>query len=259
LVADIVATAVVFVFSVVFGNSSFYDPYWSIAPIVIAFACLFHYLHLESGEVPMIRQVMVILLTIVWGIRLTWNWAYGWQGLKHEDWRYLNLQQQTGIFWFAVSFLGVHLFPTIIVFLGCLSLYPALISGQADLGWFDALALLITCSAIYVETIADIELHRFRNMRTSNATILTTGVWGWCRHPNYLGEIGFWIGLFIFGFAAQGDFSHYIVAGPVSMILLFTIVSIPMIDKKLINDKPEYAEYSRSTFSLLPFSRWANR
>ena len=41
LIADVLATIVVFIFSVAFKNASFYDPYWSVQPIVIlvAFAC----------------------------------------------------------------------------------------------------------------------------------------------------------------------------------------------------------------------------
>ena len=33
--ADVAATLVVFAFSVAFDNSSFYDPYWSVAPLPI--------------------------------------------------------------------------------------------------------------------------------------------------------------------------------------------------------------------------------
>ena len=35
LIADIAATIVVFIFGRIFRNASFYDQYWSLAPIVI--------------------------------------------------------------------------------------------------------------------------------------------------------------------------------------------------------------------------------
>ena len=35
LIADVVATIVIFAFSVVYKNSSFYDAYWSVIPMVI--------------------------------------------------------------------------------------------------------------------------------------------------------------------------------------------------------------------------------
>jgi steroid 5-alpha reductase family enzyme len=250
-IADLVATVVVFLFSLAFRNSSFYDPYWSIAPIVLVAGFIFY-----SNGAAVLRQLVVALLVITWGVRLTWNWAYGWHGLTHEDWRYTNLQRQTGVFWWPVSFLGIHLLPTIIVFLGCLSLYQALAAGTVPVNAWDGLALLITASAIWLETRADLDLHHFRSTRQSNTEILTGGVWGWCRHPNYLGEIGFWIGIFVFGYAAQGSTANDIAAGPVAMVLLFLFVSIPMIERKLLEDKPDYAEYKQSSFALIPLSGW---
>jgi hypothetical protein len=35
-IADAIATAVIFIFSLIFSNSSVYDPYWSVVPPVIA-------------------------------------------------------------------------------------------------------------------------------------------------------------------------------------------------------------------------------
>ena len=35
LIADIISTVVIFVFSLIFRNASVYDPYWSVQPIVI--------------------------------------------------------------------------------------------------------------------------------------------------------------------------------------------------------------------------------
>ncbi|MCH7742912.1 MAG: DUF1295 domain-containing protein [Proteobacteria bacterium] len=110
-------------------------------------------------------------------------------------------------------------------------------------------------STFWLETQADLGLHHFRNARKNREEILTTGVWGWCRHPNYLGEIGFWIGLFVFGYAAQGTTANDIAAGPITIILLFLFVSIPMIERKLLADKPAYAQYKRSTLALIPISK----
>ena len=92
-IADVAATIVVFAFSVVFNNSSFYDPYWSVAPMVIVAslaACSPG--HSAGGA----RNAVVVLLVFAWGLRLTYNWARGWSGLAHEDWRYVDLRRQFG-------------------------------------------------------------------------------------------------------------------------------------------------------------------
>ena len=76
-----------------------------------------------------------------------------------------------------------------------------------------------------------------------------------CRHPNYLGEIGVWVSVLLFGCAAVGYADYWMLAGSAAMILLFTIVSIPIIEKKLIEDEPGYADYKAKSLSLIPLSR----
>jgi steroid 5-alpha reductase family enzyme len=117
--ADVAATLIVYAFSMRLDNGSVYDPYWSVAPPLIALYWISH-ASTASGT----RQVLVTALVFAWGIRLTYNWARSWPGLHHEDWRYLDLYAKAPKW--LISLTGVHLFPTIQVFLGCLALVPAL-------------------------------------------------------------------------------------------------------------------------------------
>ncbi|MFB0970019.1 MAG: DUF1295 domain-containing protein [Pseudomonadales bacterium] len=250
LFADVVATIVIFAFSVVFKNSSFYDAYWSVIPIVIV-----GYLISLQTDAELIRQLMLALVILLWGFRLTANWAYTWSGLDHVDWRYVNLQKKAGLLWWPLSFTGVHLYPTILVFLGCIPMYHALVIGTQPINGFDYLALTVGLVSVWIEFQSDRELHRFRDVRHSRTEVLDTGLWSLCRHPNYLGEIGVWVSVLLFGYAAVGYADYWMLAGSAAMILLFTIVSIPMIEKKLIEDKPGYVAYKAKTFSLIPLSK----
>ena len=250
LIADVVATIVIFAFSVVFKNSSFYDAYWSVMPMVIV-----GYLISLQTDAELIRQLMLALVILLWGFRLTANWAYTWSGLDHVDWRYVNLQKKAGLLWWPLSFTGVHLYPTILVFLGCIPMYHALVIGTQPINGFDYLALTVGLVSVWIEFQSDRELHRFRDVRHSRTEVLDTGLWSLCRHPNYLGEIGVWVSVLLFGYAAVGYADYWMLAGSAAMILLFTIVSIPMIEKKLIEDKPGYVAYKAKTFSLIPLSK----
>ena len=250
LIADVVATIVIFAFSVVFKNSSFYDAYWSVIPMVIV-----GYLISLQTDAELIRQLMLALVILLWGFRLTANWAYTWSGLDHVDWRYVNLQKKAGLLWWPLSFTGVHLYPTILVFLGCIPMYHALVIGTQPINGFDYLALTVGLVSVWIEFQSDRELHRFRDVRHSRTEVLDTGLWSVCRHPNYLGEIGVWVSVLLFGYAAVGYADYWMLAGSAAMILLFTIVSIPMIEKKLIEDKPGYVAYKAKTFSLIPLSK----
>jgi steroid 5-alpha reductase family enzyme len=250
LIADVVATIIIFAFSFAYKNSSFYDAYWSVIPMVIV-----GYLMSLQGDVELIRQLMLALIILLWGFRLTANWAYTWSGLDHVDWRYVNLQATAGILWWPLSLTGVHLYPTILVFLACIPMYHALVIGSQSINGFDYLALVVGLISVWLEFQSDRELHRFREIRSSRAEVLNTGLWSLCRHPNYLGEIGVWVSVLLFGYAAVGYADYWMLSGAVSMILLFTIVSIPMIEKKLTEDKPDYADYKAKSFSLIPLSK----
>ncbi len=189
LLSDIAATVIIFFFSYAFRNASIYDPYWSVQPIVIAIFLIIK----EQAGVDVVRQLMVIGLILVWGLRLTWNFVRGWEGIIHEDWRYVQLRNISG-FWFPlVSFFGIMLMPTLLVYLGCLPLFDALRNGHVPFGIFDVLAFLIAAAGIAFQWIADEQLLEFRMKRKRPHRILNTGLWKYSRHPNY-----FW-GDFILG------------------------------------------------------------
>jgi steroid 5-alpha reductase family enzyme len=246
--ADLAATVAVFAFSVAFRNSSFYDAYWSVAPIPIA---LYWWLSAPDASGAVARRLLLVVLVVAWGVRLTANWARGWRGLAHQDWRYVDIRERTGRAFWPVSFLGIHLFPTVVVFLGCLPLYAALAEPDRPLGALDLSAALVTGVAIWLEATADRQLRRFKTSPHPAGEFLRSGVWAWCRHPNYLGEILFWWGLFGFSLAA-GAFSWWTPVGAIVITLMFLGVSLPMMEARMRERRPGYAAYAERTSMLLP-------
>lgn len=248
LAGDTAATLVIFVFSLAFNNSSFYDPYWSVAPLVIAPAlCL-----AEQSAAPLLRRVIVTALVGAWGLRLTYNWVRGWSGFSHEDFRYVDLRAKTGRGYWPVSLFGLHLMPTLTVFLGMLALFPALVTGTRPIGLVDGLGLLVTAGAIGIEATADEQLRAFRRESATPGRIMDRGLWSRCRHPNYLGEIGFWWGLYLFGLAADPAACAWTAAGPLWITIMFVTISIPMIDRRSLARRPGYAEHMARVPALLP-------
>jgi steroid 5-alpha reductase family enzyme len=246
-VADVVATLAVFGWSRTFDNSSLYDPYWSVAPVVL----VVYWLGAEpAGDVG--RKAMVAILVFVWATRLTNNCLRRWRGLGHEDWRYVDIRRRTGRWYWPVSLLGIHLMPTVIVFLGCLPVHAALTSPARALGPLDLGAALITAGAIAVEAAADAELFAFLRGRKHENDLLETGLWAWSRHPNYFGEVLFWWGLGLFGMAATPE-PLAMLGGPVAMTCLFVFISVPMMDRHLAANRPGYAERRRRVSRLVPW------
>ena len=247
--ADVAGTVVIYLFGRIFHNASFYDAYWSIAPLVIA---LFWLLRTSSASTITTRQIFVIALIFVWGLRLTYNWARQWQGLKHEDWRYQDLRNKSPQWFWLIDLVGIEIMPTVIVFLACLSLYPALAIGKNSYGVLDLIAIVITGGAIMIETIADEQLRIFIQKKTQTGEILAQGLWAYSRHPNYFGEVMFWWGLFIFALAADAGY-WWTIIGPASITILFLAISIPLMEKRSLARRPGYAELKKKIQVFVPW------
>lgn len=243
-IADVAATVVVFIFSRVYRNSSFYDPYWSVIAPLLAI-----YWMLAAGDVG-VRGLLVFALVCFWAVRLTWNWTSYWNGLDHEDWRYPMVRGTYPRFALLSDFAGIHMFPTIQVFLGCLPLYAAITYG-GELFWLDALAAITMFTAVMLELIADRQLHAFLQSR-KHGEFIRSGLWAWSRHPNYFGEVLFWWGLLLFGLAAYPAGWWWLTSGALAMTLMFVFASIPMMDKRNCERRPGYAEFMRQVPMLVP-------
>jgi len=246
--ADLVGTVVVFAGSMLVANSSVYDPYWSVAPPLIVGGWA-----LVSDGGSAVRRVAVLVLLTVWAVRLTANWAKGWRGLAHEDWRYGQIRQQTRgrLPWWLVTFTGIHLMPTLVVFLALISAWPAL-HGYRRIGFIDLLAIAVMLGSILIEAIADRQLRWFAGRPESAGRTVDIGLWRWSRHPNYLGEIGVWWGLWLFGLAADPSW-WWTVIGPLAMVALFAGVSIPLMERRNLARRPDYEAYQRGVAALVPW------
>ncbi len=244
--ADLVATLIVFCFSVGCNNSSLYDPYWSVIPLPVA-------IYWASVGEPGLWQLLLLALVALWGARLTGNWAARWRGMRDEDFRYQEIRGRTGRLYWPASLFSIHILPTIWVFLGLLPLYPALVRPSPMTALAIA-AFMVTAAAIAIETIADQQLRAFLRARRDPEAVLDKGLWAYCRHPNYLGEVLFWWGLYLFGLAAEPAWAWSVV-GPLSITLLFVFISVPWMDRRLLLRHPAWAQSMKSLPALLPWPR----
>jgi steroid 5-alpha reductase family enzyme len=246
LIIDLILTILIFLQSVILKNASMYDMYWSVLPFFFLGYWLFEF-HVETLNY---RMMLTILMVTIWSFRLTYNWYRGWKGIKHEDWRYKNLRSKTGVFYPLINFLGIHLFPTILVFLASMPL-ESIFSSTAKFGILDALGVAIMALGILFEMLADNQMHQFKSDPINKGRFINSGIWRFSRHPNYLGEILFWWGLYVISIDA-GVPTYYII-GPILISLLFIGISIPMMEKRLVKNYDNYLDYKKNTSTLIPF------
>ena len=239
--ADVVSTLVIWAFGLVYKNVSVYDPYWSVAPPVILAAWA-----LYKG---CWTQPVILLLAAVWcwGIRLTGNWVHTFRGLGHEDWRYTHYRVKQPPFLFQLTNLfGLNLVPTLVVFA---ALLPGLGLFEVDdpvnpLTW---LGFGLSLLAVIIQLVSDTQLHRFRKAHPEK--VCHIGLWRDGRHPNYFGEILFWWGLWVMYASFKGV--DWLILGPIAMTALFLFVSIPLMERRQLHNKPGYREYRRNTRLLI--------
>jgi steroid 5-alpha reductase family enzyme len=243
------ATLVTFAAALHADNGSVFDAWWSVLP---PFAALW-LTGLSGGDGLTARQVAVHAVVWFWAVRLTANWAVGWPGLHHEDWRYVDLKRRWPVPRWVVYLVAVEGVPTLFVWLGCLSLYPALALGDAGFGPLDGLALCVGIAAVAIELAADEQMRAFSATKQPG-DVMDHGLWRLSRHPNYFGEIAFWVSLWLFAVAAAPSV-WWVIAGPAAMIGLFLGASIPMLDERSAARRPRYAEYASRTPALIPWPR----
>ncbi len=247
LCADAAATIVVWAFGLLYKNASMYDPYWSVAPLVL-FICFVA----EAGMFDA-ADALYIFVFAFWGVRLTLNWIIGWSGMQHQDWRYTMLREQNKELWPLTNFFGINMMPTLFVFI---NMMPAYYSAQSmdRLSLITAIGAAICIMAAVLQIVSDGQMRRFRLNPQNKGRNMESGLWRYSRHPNYLGEVSFWWGVYIMMLGQRPAFWWTIFA-PVLMTLLFIFVSVPMMEKRLLATRSGYAAYKKDTSMLLLWPR----
>ena len=243
IIWHIYATIFIYIGSVILKNSSLYDPFWSVAPIPIA---LYLALNFEN---TLIVKFLVLTPIIFWALRLTRNWIISWEGFEHEDFRYIDLKNTSMLRAEFNNFFGIHLFPTLIV---NLSLYPLvfILTNNSNSSIFLSFASLFTFLAVLLETISDEQMREFRKNPLNKGKTMKYKLWKYSRHPNYLGEIGFWFGIYMMGLSS-GMAPFWIIICPLTMLALFVFVSCPMMDNRSLMNRPDYKDYMEVTSQLM--------
>ena len=246
LIGDVGATVFVFLAGVALKNASVYDPYWSVAPMVILTGITIYLGRIDPG-------IFLLLLAVwFWGVRLTCNWAYTFVNLGKQDWRYDHFKEKFPRIFQLVSFCGINMFPTLVVYV-CLLPGIAFIQNSA----FNAvtvLGFLVCIASATLQLFADLQMHRFRRENTDGSRIIRTGLWKHSRHPNYLGEIVMWWGVYIMMLSADPGL-WLLGFGPLVNTVMFLVVSIPLADMRNRAIREGFDDYVKTTRSLLPFKK----
>ena len=247
-----------FIAGQVSGNVSQVDKLWSIVP------GLYTGLFIDIFQSISPRLLLMLLVTVVWGSRLTYNfWRRGgyswppWVGIEDYRWAYVRkwpvLNTEFGWFLFNLLFISVY------QHLLLLSLaLPALSATLAntDLNCLDLAVTLTILGLILLESVADQQQEEFQNekwKRIRNGETLTHpyaagfvswGLFSLSRHPNYLAEQLIWVFFYLFSTAATGQWINPTMLGSLLLISLFQ--GSTMLSESITSSKyPGYTKYKQ--------------
>jgi steroid 5-alpha reductase family enzyme len=242
---DIFATLVVYIFSIIFKNTSVYDPYWSFVPWVLVLIAM-----IETKNFSVSILILFIAFSF-WSWRLTINWIGTFKNMVWEDWRYTKYRKSLPRWMFeVVNFFGLQMMPTVLVFGG---IWPFLLMIENGSNYISIIGAFIIILGTGLELLADHQMHQFLR-ETKEKKTCQKGLWKYSRHPNYLGEITIWFGIAL-THLIQYPTQWYIDLLFIFFVLLFNFISIPMMEKRQLQRRSDYENYRKTTSRLLLLPR----
>ena len=212
----------------------------------------------EEEEVEFKKEELVYLFLIpilFWALRLTFNWIRRWEGLLDEDFRYIDLKLLR--FSRLVDLFGIHIYPTLQVNLSLLPIYFALSVDTNEVNIWTYIFSLFTFMAVILELMSDNQLWKFKQSSENVGKFIETGLWKYSRHPNYLGEILFWWGIYFMTLSLDLNY-WYLFVCPLVMNLMFSLKTCSMMDERSLLKREGYKSYMDRTNQLLILPKKVN-
>ena len=238
--------SILWIISVIIKNVSIVDLFWGFGFVLTN---VFYFISTDGLG---LRKVILLILVSIWGFRLTGYLS--WRNIgKGEDYRYKQFRRKYGEnrYWW-ISFFQTFLLQGILMWLISAPLLGAQYHGQEkNPGILDYAGIAFWITGFIFETIGDYQLARFKADPSNKGKVLSSGLWRYTRHPNYFGDSAVWWG---YGFLCLGAGSIWPVLGSILMTALIIKVSgVALLEKNLIDKKPEYREYIEKTSAFVPW------
>lgn len=194
-------------------------------------------------------HALLLALMVAWAARLGTFLFIRITAMK-KDARFDGMRDN---FWL---FLRFWLLQGLTVFVVSISATLAFGYDAPRIGWLAWTGVFVFVVGLLLEAIADAQKFRF-NARNTKGEWIDTGIWRISRHPNYLGEMLVWTGIYIVAFGVLiGVDRLWALASPLYIYSLLLFVSgIPLLEKsgdKKWGNKKEYQAYKKSVPVLLP-------
>lgn len=247
-----IAFSLMWIFSLALRNAGIVDIFWGAGFVLLGF-----FYFAQNPEASGFRGPLVLAMVTIWGIRLALHIGIRNAGAE-EDFRYSAWRKQAGKAFWWISYFKVFLLQAVVLWIVSSPLLLAWRdSGNSGFSAPDAIGIGLWFFGFVFESTADLQLFLFKRNPLNKGKIMNTGLWSLSRHPNYFGEAVLWWGIGLVAFSASGWIA---MVGPA--LITFSLVKVSgvsMLDAGLVERRPAYADYIRTTPAFLPTGRLRTR
>ena len=234
-----------FIPAFIFKTEKFYDLTGSLSYITI----ILYVLISSNNGINNFGNVILSSLIIIWTLRLG-SFLFFRIKKAGEDKRFREIKKSFSWFFMAFTFSGMWVSI-------CALCALTGISNGIELTGVTYIGILLFVIGFILEIIADTQKTNFRKLKDNKDKFITTGLWKYSRHPNYLGEIILWIGVAIISYSSLEINQLFTLISPIFTYLLLVHVSgINLLEKsgeKKWGDLNEYKKYKKETPRLFWF------
>lgn len=235
---------VMFVPAFIFKTDKLTDISYAVTFAVVALAA---YIRSEQD----FGHVVLLLAVLLWALRLG-GFLLIRINKMGKDSRFDGMREK---FWSFIKFWLLQGVSVFVVLIASILFWDVNETTITALSW---LGLVVFISGLAIEATADLQKFRFRfSGKKKKQEWIDEGVWRMSRHPNYLGEMMVWTGLYIFAVSSLSGASVYVaLISPLYIISLLLFVSgVPLLEKsadKKWGSNKAYQEYKKQVPVVVP-------
>lgn len=195
-------------------------------------------------------KLLLLLMITAWGLRLGIYLFIRINKVK-KDSRFDEIRID---FWKFLSFWVLQGISVFVILVSSLLFFQT----STAFSYLSLFGFGIWLTGLLTEAFADQQKFLFINNKKNKGKWVNVGLWKYSRHPNYLGEILCWVGIYLYTYSSLSVTYRLIgIISPIFIVILLLFVSgIPKLeekaDKRWGGDKG-YQEYKKNTAVLIPF------
>ena len=236
----------IFVPSYFFQTEKFFDLTGTISYVL---SVLFIFFKSNTVESINLGSLALSSFIIIWSLRLG---TFLFLRIKKEgkDRRFNEIKKSFS--WFFMTFSLSGMWVTICSICALTGIANGIIFSSTTI-----IGIIIFIIGFTIEIIADSQKTKFRANDDNKDKFISSGLWKYSRHPNYLGEIILWLGISLISFSSLEGFQYITLISPIFTYLLLVNVSginfLEKSGKKKWGHLESYKKYLKETPRLFGF------